>query len=585
MPEPRDKDPSEHEAPTEVPPMSAVESAGASGVAAGVGPSAGVMVMHSHLRKEPKGFWADAWSQVLRRNGAVMGLIWIGIVAFFAIFSPLIASGHPLILWELDEAGERIGWTSPLIRHLTSVDVLLLIGGIVVPVWLLVPAKKVDVERGLKSVVLGAALCSPLLLILAWQFIVPIGVFGMIAAAIVLIAASAALVWMLVEADTKLSDRGIKILYVVLQAGLIAFIAEQVANYVERTHVPDWVRAMERSDWFIPLASLAIAVIVSAFFLAIPSSKDFLNRLLLVIAVGALSGTIICNWWTPPDSVFDYGERKMMQEIEATYVLLPYSHYQRQMELDLLPPGSRPADSPKWLGPDGVESGASFVLGTDSSGQDVLAQLMHACRLSISIGFVSTGIAVFIGVTLGALMGYFGGWVDMLLYRVVEVFMAIPILFLLIVAAAVLPRNIYVMMAIIGCVTWTGAARFTRAEFYRLRGQDFVQAARAIGLPLRSVLFRHMLPNGVTPVLVEASFAVAAAILFETILSYLGLGPVDQASWGRLLSDAFNEVGDFIWWLAIFPGFAIFLTVLSLTLVGEALRDAIDPKLKKAAQA
>jgi peptide/nickel transport system permease protein len=158
----------------------------------------------------------------------------------------------------------------------------------------------------------------------------------------------------------------------------------------------------------------------------------------------------------------------------------------------------------------------------------------------------------------------------------------VPVLFLLIVAAAVLPRNTYVMMAIIGCVTWTGAARFTRAEFMKLRNQDFVQAARAMGLPLRSILFRHMLPNGVTPVLVDASFAIAAAILAEATLSYLGLGPEEQPSWGRLLSDATNTVGDFVWWLAIFPGLAIFLSVLSYNLLGEALRDAIDPKLKKA---
>lgn len=226
--------------------------------------------------------------------------------------------------------------------------------------------------------------------------------------------------------------------------------------------------------------------------------------------------------------------------------------------------------------------GPAYSLGTDSGGRDMLSQLLHACRLSISIGLVSTAIAVVIGVTIGALMGYFGGWVDMLLYRVVEVFMAIPLLFLLIVAAAVLPRNTYVMMAIIGCVTWTGSARFIRAEFYKLRGQDFVQSARAVGLPLRSVLFKHMLPNGVTPVLVDASFAIAAAILAEAVLSYLGLGPSNQASWGRLLSDANNQVGKFMWWLAIFPGFAIFLTVLSYNLIGEALRDAIDPKLKKA---
>ncbi|UYV12026.1 MAG: ABC transporter permease [Phycisphaera sp.] len=226
--------------------------------------------------------------------------------------------------------------------------------------------------------------------------------------------------------------------------------------------------------------------------------------------------------------------------------------------------------------------GPAYSLGTDSKGRDMLSQLLHASRLSISIGLVSTTIAVVIGVTVGALMGYFGGWVDMLLYRVVEIFMAIPLLFLLIVAAAVLPRNTYVMMAIIGCVTWTGSARYIRAEFYKLRGQDFVQSARAVGLPLRSVLFKHMLPNGVTPVLVDASFAIAAAILAEAVLSYLGLGKPGQASWGGLLSDATNEVGKFMWWLAIFPGFAIFLTVLSYNLIGEALRDAIDPKLKKA---
>jgi peptide/nickel transport system permease protein len=211
--------------------------------------------------------------------------------------------------------------------------------------------------------------------------------------------------------------------------------------------------------------------------------------------------------------------------------------------------------------------------------------MMHACRLSISIGLVSTGIAVLIGVTMGALMGYFGGWIDMILYRIVEVFMVVPLLFLLIVAASVLPeelRTTYVMMAIIGCFSWTGAARFTRAEFMKLRKQDFVQSAEAMGLPLRSILFKHMLPNGVTPVLVDASFAIAAAITIEAVLSFLNLGPIDQPSWGKLLSSAASTEGVPVWWLAVFPGLAIFLTVLSYNIVGETLRDAIDPKLKKA---
>ncbi|MSR44431.1 MAG: ABC transporter permease [Phycisphaerales bacterium] len=225
----------------------------------------------------------------------------------------------------------------------------------------------------------------------------------------------------------------------------------------------------------------------------------------------------------------------------------------------------------------------SFLLGTDSNGADVLAQLLWACRLSISVGFVSTGIAVIIGVTMGSIMGYFGGTIDLVLFRVVEIFMAVPVLFLLIVAAGVLPRSTYVMMAIIGCLSWTGAARFTRAEFMKLRHQDFVQGARASGLPLRSILFRHMLPNGVTPVLVDASFAIAGAIIAEATLSYLGLGPDNQASWGKLLSSATGTTGTFVWWLAIFPGTAIFLSVLAYNVLGGSLRDAIDPKLRKAA--
>ena len=224
-----------------------------------------------------------------------------------------------------------------------------------------------------------------------------------------------------------------------------------------------------------------------------------------------------------------------------------------------------------------------FHLGTDPIGRDVLSQMLWACRLSISIGLVSTGISVLIGIIVGALMGYFGGWVDLVLSRILEIFMAVPVLFLLIVAASVLPRNTYVMMTIIGCVTWTGSARFIRAEFLKLRNQDFVQSCRAVGLPLHSTLFRHMLPNGVTPVLVQASFGVAAAIIAEATLSYLGLGPYGQPSWGKLLSLTTGETGVFLWWMAVFPGMAIFLTVLAYNVLGENFRDAIDPKMRKAA--
>jgi peptide/nickel transport system permease protein len=300
---------------------------------------------------------------------------------------------------------------------------------------------------------------------------------------------------------------------------------------------------------------------------------------IVLIAVAAVTVAVVADRWRPPLTDFErYSELEAKHEASAIYTLVPWSAEFGRTAANSASPGTALGERVAAL--KGTVPGArTFVLGTDDFGRDVLSQLIHGCRLALSVGLVSTGIAVLLGVTIGALMGYFGGKIDLVLGRVVEVFMAVPVLFLLVAAAGVLPRNIYVTMAIIGCVTWTGAARFTRAEFLKLRGQDFVVSARAAGLPLRSILFRHMLPNGVTPVLVDASFSIAAAIAFEATISFLGLGPVDQASWGRLLASASKD-GVFVWWLAVFPGFAIFLTVMSYNVFGEAMRDAMDTKTR-----
>ena len=218
--------------------------------------------------------------------------------------------------------------------------------------------------------------------------------------------------------------------------------------------------------------------------------------------------------------------------------------------------------------------------GTEQSGADVLSRMIHACRIALGIGFVATGIAMLIGVILGGLMGYFSGVIDMIGMRLVEIFEAIPTLFLLLTFVAFFGSSLYLMMVIIGITTWPGYARYVRAEFLKLRQMDYVQSAVACGLPLRSVLFRHMLPNGVAPVLVAASFGVASAILIEATLSFLGLGLIDNPSWGQMLNQAVQSAS-FYWWMAFFPGGAIFLTVFAYNLMGEALRDAIDPYLKK----
>ncbi|HEX8325885.1 MAG TPA: ABC transporter permease [Tepidisphaeraceae bacterium] len=219
-------------------------------------------------------------------------------------------------------------------------------------------------------------------------------------------------------------------------------------------------------------------------------------------------------------------------------------------------------------------------LGTENNGSDIASRMIHACRVALSVGFIAEGVSLIIGVTLGGLMGYFGGAIDLLGMRLIEIFSSIPQLYLLLTFVAFFDRNLYLIMLIIGLTSWTGYAVFIRAQFLSLRNQDFVHAARAGGLPTWRVVFLHMLPNGISPVLVSASFGVASAITAEASLSFLGLGPVDAPSWGQLLNQAVGA-SRFYWWLGLFPGIAIFFTVLAYNVIGEALRDALDPRGRK----
>lgn len=264
----------------------------------------------------------------------------------------------------------------------------------------------------------------------------------------------------------------------------------------------------------------------------------------------------------------------------SSVVWAPIAHSPNDRSRDNPDARRRP---PTWADP--AVTGATpaysyFLLGSDREGSDVASRLIHASRTALAIGFVATGIAAVIGVIVGGIMGYFAGWIDILGMRCIEIFEAVPRLMLLLAVAAIFNADILLLMVLIGLTGWMGNARFIRAEFLKLRRQDFVQAAEALGLPLRSIIFRHMLPNGITPVLVSVSFGVAGAILIESTLAFLGIGKADQPSWGQLLNQA-REGGEFQWWIAIFPGLMIFLTVFSYQLIGEALRDALDPKLKK----
>ena len=208
--------------------------------------------------------------------------------------------------------------------------------------------------------------------------------------------------------------------------------------------------------------------------------------------------------------------------------------------------------------------------------------MVHGTTIALLVGFVSMGLAGSIGVLVGALGGYFGGWVDMITSRLTEIVMCIPTLVLILALIAVVEKpTIWKTMAIIGATGWTGIARLTRAEFLRLRQTEFVMAARATGAGSLRIMVRHILPNALAPVLVPITFGIASAILVEGSLSFLGFGPPPPtASWGSVLNSARSNLQ--LWWLVVFPGVGIFLTVLAYNLVGEGLQEATDPRLREA---
>lgn len=222
----------------------------------------------------------------------------------------------------------------------------------------------------------------------------------------------------------------------------------------------------------------------------------------------------------------------------------------------------------------------THLLGTDDLGRDVFSRMVYGARISLSVGFVAVFLSLVIGVTVGAIAGYFGGWVDTLIMRVVEIVMCFPRIFLILMLIAFLGPNIIIVMAVIGLTGWTGLARLVRAEFLSLKERDYVQAARALGAGDRRIIFKHILPNALSPVYVSAVLGVGGAILIESSLSFLGLGvQIPTPSWGNILTSGMHYI-ESAWWLMLFPGLAILITVLSYNLVGETLRDILDPRLK-----
>jgi peptide/nickel transport system permease protein len=223
----------------------------------------------------------------------------------------------------------------------------------------------------------------------------------------------------------------------------------------------------------------------------------------------------------------------------------------------------------------------NHLLGTDDLGRDVLSRILYGARISLLVGFVAVGIASVIGIVLGALSGYYGRWVDSLIMRFVDIMLCFPTFFLILAVVAFLEPSIWNIMIIIGLTGWMGVARLVRAEFLSLRERDFVQAGRALGASDARLIFRHILPNALSPVLVSATLGVAGAILTESALSFLGIGVQPPTpSWGNMLIAGKQTLGT-AWWLSAFPGLAILVTVLGYNLLGEGIRDALDPRIRE----
>ena len=475
---------------------------------------------HAMLRPQ-RSFAQMVIDDVVVRRGAQAGLLWVFVLAVAAVFAPLIVNSHPLVM---KKAGVL---SSPALTHLTLADVLLQVS------------------------------FFALLFILPWRRVAMSARLLAVLSIILLVTAAG------VMRPTFLPF---------VSDGWAKLTAEYAAYQQDQAGATTGSVISETLYYTAGWASLLLLLGAAIFFavgLWRHTRAGMTFKLLVLAAIVAASALLIVRPINPPTNVVYDQYRTAMRDGDIEWVIRAPVGFS---------PSDRLRDQPQMRL---AAPSATHIMGVTANGADLFSNMVYGARIALSIGFIATGIGLTLGIIIGGLMGYYAGVVDLLGMRLVEIFSAIPTLLLLLAFVAFFNVNLFVMMAIIGLTSWVGYAIYIRAEFLRLRNQDFVKAAQAAGLPLRSILFRHMLPNGVAPLLVAASFGVASAILVESTLSFLGIGLVEESSWGKLLNQARGVGGAFYWWIAVYPGLAIFLTVFAYNLVGEALRDAIDPHTKR----
>jgi len=341
----------------------------------------------------------------------------------------------------------------------------------------------------------------------------------------------------------------------------------QSVQFQQKVYWPVFSHLTTVNVFFLTLAALVLLLALARLFTPRHWQESWKDRwgiqLLLVLIVAVLHAA---HWNTRP-AVFDtmdYKQDLFNGRIESSWAVFPPIQY---------------GINEGHLGEIFRGPNARFWLGTDGNGRDLLTRIIWGSQISLSVGFVAVAIYVLVGIIVGTLAGYFRGWVDMALSRLIEIVICFPTFFLILAVLAFLQPTLLNIMLVIGITGWTTEARLVRGEFLRLDDQEFVLAAKGLGVSDARIIFRHILPNGLAPLLVSASFGVASAILIESSLSFLGFGiSIPVPSWGGILNEARENFR--YWWITIFPGLAIFSTVTAYNLIGEGIRDAIDPRLK-----
>jgi peptide/nickel transport system permease protein len=355
------------------------------------------------------------------------------------------------------------------------------------------------------------------------------------------------------------------VITLMLIAVFVPLLASSLPFYIRQNGVTRFplLRSLTREDLTIFSAAWAFGLwLVSLRFIRTWRFGAFLIAAAITVALSMLIQATVHEY----NDRTDYRSLAAKPGVSALFAPIRYSPQETNLFDKRQPPFRLPG----------------HYLGTDDLGRDVFSRLLWSARVSLAVGFVAEGVAVLIGVVLGALAGYFGRRTDFVVMRLVEITMCFPSFFLILTILAFFGRSLWLIMVVIGLVGWTDNARFIRGEFLRLRTMEYAMAARALGLGAGRVIFRHLLPNGIAPVMVNTSFGIAGAILVEGGLSFLGFGvPPPTPTWGTMLNDGqINPLA--MPWMILLPGFAIFMAVAAYNLVGEGLRDALDPRLKSA---